>query len=143
MMKLEKYEPLGNDILLRVRQVNKTPKGIILPQAEQDRVMQVVKTGALVEEPIVPGSWVLIGPGGSGVDIPFETEDGERIICVQASVHFVIGTYDKDEKNEDLVFMAGEEGRQPTQSESVGPSNIIDNPGIDKAPFLKESELLN
>lgn len=142
MMKLDQYEPLGNDILLRVRQVNKTPKGIILPQAEQDRVMQVVKVGSLVEKPIVPGCWVLIGPGGQGVDIPFDTKDGERVICVQASVHFVIGVYDKDEENEDIVFIAREEGRSQHEA-APGPSNIIDNPGIDKAPFLKDNGLLN
>ena len=135
MIKLKNYTPIGNDILLKVAQTSTSPRGILLPNPQQDRIMQVLKTGSLVND-IVPGTWVLVGPMGQGIDIPMKDHEGKTVYTVQTSVHSVIGLYDK-EKDEDIVFMAGETQESP-DLERVGPQNIIDNPGIEKAPFLKE-----
>ena len=137
-MRLEAYKPIGNDLLVQVLEVDKTKAGVLLPQPQRDRIMQVLKTGPLVDG-IKPGDWVLIGPHGNGVELPFIDGDGEKVLTFQTSIHSIIGTYEKA-KDEDKVFMSQPEG-PVMENGQPGPSNIIDNPGIDQAPFLNQGPI--
>ena len=135
MIRLEAYRPLGNDVLLQVKEVTKSRAGVLLPQPKRDRIMKVLRTGSLVDG-VKPGDWILVGPHGQGVEFTVADGDGEKILAFQTSVHSIIGLYDKDETNEDQVFMTEDPDQRMPHEEAPGPKNIIDNPGIEKAPFL-------
>ena len=133
-MRLKNYSPIGHDVLLRVKSSHKTASGIIMPNPAQDRVMQVAKTGPLVNI-FKEGEWVLVGPGGSGIDMTILNENNEKELFVQTSVHSIIGIYQKED-DEDQIFVISSDGK-PVK-DTVPEKNIIDNPGIEHQPFLKE-----
>ena len=132
MFRLKNYKPTANDIIVELKQVNKTTSGIILPKAEQDSVMKVLAVGNLVTN-VQPGDWVVVGPGGQMINLPMVKEDGTEIMVSQVGIHAIIATYCKED-DEDIVFMPG--GDNTSKESTPGPSNIIDNEGIEKAPFL-------
>tara|TARA_R100001086_G_scaffold240206_3_gene166113 strand:- start:2141 stop:2563 length:423 start_codon:yes stop_codon:yes gene_type:complete len=135
MMRLKNYEPRANDVLVKVSQTQTSPGGIIMPSAQKDMIMEVLKVGSLVDETVKPGMHVLVM--GSGYDFPMEDEKGNQVLVIQTSVHSIAGIYDKD-SDEDTVFMINEHGDAVGNNDSPGPSNIIDNPGIDQGTFLKD-----
>ena len=137
-MRLDEYTPLGNDILVEVKEVEKTKAGVLLPQPQRDRIMKVLKVGSVVDG-CKPGDWVLIGPHGNGVELPFVDGDGVNVLTFQTGIHSIIGIYDKQD-DEDKVFMSQPEG-PVMENGQPGPSNIIDNPGIDHAPFLNQGPI--
>ena len=135
MIRLKNYTPKEYDILLKVSHTATSPKGIIMPTPQKDMIMEVLKVGGSVEN-VTAGQHVLVLSGG-GYELPMIDESGKQILTVQVQVHNVAGTYVKDD-DENNVFLINEQGEAIEDEDKPGPSNIIDNPGIEHSPFLKE-----
>jgi hypothetical protein len=128
MMKVKNFNPAMNFILCEVHVDEKTKSGIYLTDGMSDHWMKVLKTGPKVEL-IKPGDYV-INTMGQGIGMEFE--DGTKAVLFQEFSVSATYTPDKDEKQ---PFYAPTPSK--VQPESKG-MNIIDNPGIDKGPWINE-----
>lgn len=133
-MKLSNYTPSGHDLLVKIEQTNKTPSGIIMPNPRTDRVVEIVGVGALAKEQFKIGQFVLVGPAGDV--FPMVDDNGNTIAVSQIMAQQVMGTYDKS-PDETEVYMTDQHGN-PVIEDSNEPSNILDNPGLNKSTFLNQ-----
>lgn len=143
-MKLANYAPAGNEILLEMKEYQ---EGIVkLSKPEHDKIMRVLKIGPTVTilNPLT-GKVVAVGDfclpmSPNMMQFDFEGETPEiRINAVQTKEYGIAAFYkpSPDEKKYMPNIPASEKEYELSRE-----MNIIDNPGIDKSPFLKE-EMLN
>lgn len=89
---LDSYEPLGNRVLLKVVTKTESAGGIILGKEVQERWMEVVKVGYLVEKEVLNiGDTALMGQPIQGlVQMKFGDED-----YVQVNLNDIVGRIPK------------------------------------------------
>jgi co-chaperonin GroES (HSP10) len=127
-MKIKNFKPAMNFILCKVHVDEKTKSGIYLTDGMSDHWMEVLKVGPKVEV-IKPGDYV-INTMGQGTGMEFE--DGTKAVLFQE--FGVSATYTPD-KSEKQPFYAPTP--PPVQTHDQG-RNIIDNPGVEKGPWINE-----
>lgn len=67
---LSEYEPLGNNVLLKMNSKTKTDSGLFLPKAVNERWMEVVKKGPMVEL-LEIGDVALVGESSAPMKLTF------------------------------------------------------------------------
>jgi len=128
-MKLKGFQPFMNFLLCELHTDAKTKSGLLLPEDVSDRWLKVLKTGPKVEN-IKTGQYVLMNQP-SAIEMTFE--DGKR--CLLFQEFNVCATYNPD-KDEKQPFYAPTP--EPKARQDDNGMNIIDNPGIDKGPWINE-----
>lgn len=84
-VELEQYEPLGNQILLKLEVKGTTDSGIILDKKKADKWMEVVKTGEMVTA-LEVGDFAVMGEPRGMAHMSFGDE-----MYMQVSEHDIIG----------------------------------------------------
>jgi hypothetical protein len=136
-MKLKNYAPAGNEILVELIEYS---GGVVIQiKPEHEKIMKVLKTGPMVTalnpltgEKVKPGDYVML-IASNLLQLTFDLEDGSKIQTCQAK-EFAIGAYYKPDPDE-KKFLPHIEDAVESESRDM---KIFDNPGIDKAPYLKE-----
>jgi hypothetical protein len=138
-MRLKNYTPAKNDVVLELRHYSKIG-GVYTPTPQADKIMRVLATGPRCEITKV-GDLVLMNSALMAT-LEFELEEldpktnkPKTVVTLQGTEFNVMGFYKPDENETNYKFIEIKAAEAP---DSQGPQNIIDNPGIDQSPFLKE-----
>ena len=137
-MRLKNYAPASNEILVQLIEYS---GGLVIQiKPEHEKIMRVLKVGPMVTalnpltgKVVAPGDHVMI-IASNLLQLSFQEEDGTKTQTCQAK-EFAIGAYYKPDADEKKFYTFIEDA---PASEDVNDMKIFDNPGIDKAPFLKE-----
>jgi hypothetical protein len=135
-MKLKNYTPAGNQIICGIRQHNKIGL-VISPEAQIDKIVEVLKVGPLCKD-AKAGDFVNLDDRGY-LQMAMENSEGKEVPVILATEFNIIGYYtpDPDEKQ---FYVAVKKPSGFAGNDEVRELNIIDNPGIEKAPYLAEEE---
>ena len=84
---LDKYMPIGTEVLLKPNIKTHSEGGVILGQEKVDRWFEVIKVGTMVSDVIQPGDYVIFDMGGSPqMNLTFEEE-----LYIQINMHSIKG----------------------------------------------------
>lgn len=136
-MKLKNYAPAGNEILVELIEYS---GGVVIQiKPEHEKIMKVLKTGPMVTAlnpltgtTVKPDDYIML-IASNLLQIDFKEDDGTVTHTVQAK-EFAIGAYYLPDTNETKFFPHIDDAPESDSREM----NILDNIGIDKAPYLKE-----
>lgn len=132
-MRLKNYKPAKNEVLCELKHYQKIGK-IITPDAQAEKIMKVLAVGPMCTA-TKPGDHVLMSSVPM-VQLEFEekNEDGKPIMALQGMEYNIMAYY-LPEEDETRFFV---QIPPSPEVERQGPQNIIDNPGIEQSPFLKD-----
>lgn len=134
-MRLQNFKPARNYVLLELKQYNKIGE-IITPNSQTDKVMTVLATGEGCEL-VKVGDKVLMDDRPM-IQLGFEpvTEGGKQIICLLGQEFNIIATYAPDP--DETQYYIPQRNPKPLDLEKPRNLNVIDNPGVEDGPYLKE-----
>lgn len=132
-MKLKNYTPAGKQIVCHLKQYAQIGS-IITPDAQPDKVLRVVAVGDLCEKTKVD-DYVLL-QDRNYLQMEMADAAGKDITVLLATEFDIIGYYKPDE-GETRYYIAIKKADGTVGNESRD-MNIIDNPGIEHSPYLKE-----
>lgn len=132
-MKLKNYTPAGKQIVVHLRAYGQIG-AIITPEAQPDKITRVVAAGPLCEK-TKAGDFVLLGDKGF-LQMEMDDHSGKPITVLFANEFDIMGYYIPDpDETRFYVPLRGANGLSTNDTREL---NIIDNPGIEASPYLKE-----
>ena len=137
-MRLKNYFPAKNEVLLELKHFNKIGN-VITPKPQADKIMKVLAVGPMCGATKV-GDLVMVNSVPMAqleFEGPLDDKGKPTTIIALQGMEYNIMSYYRPDEDETSYFV------KPAESPEVehqGPQNIIDNPGIDQAPFLKEQD---
>lgn len=137
-MKLKNYTPAGKQIVLHLKQYGQVGS-IYTPDAQPDKVLRVVAAGDLCEKAKV-NDYVLLNDRNY-LQMEMDDDAGKAITVLLATEFDVIGYY-TPEPGETRYYVAikNADGSAGNDTREL---NVIDNPGIEVSPYLKEEAANN
>lgn len=138
-MRLKNYRPAKNEVLLELKHYNNI-NGIITPKPQADKIMRVLAVGPMCTATKVGDLVLMSSVPMVHQELELDTQDEKgkpnKIVTLQGMEYNIMAYYHAD-PDEDKYHVVPEAS---PEVERQGPQNIIDNPGIDQAPFLKEQD---
>ena len=137
-MKLKNYAPSGNQIVLHLKQYDSIG-GIILPDAEPDKVLRVVAVGELCTKAKVD-SYVMLN------DRPYpqmtmQDEGGKELSLLFATEFDIIGFYTPDPGETQFYIGIRNKNGKGGHNAAAGPMDdlkILPGTNTEASPFLNE-----
>ena len=137
-MRLKNYFPAKAEVLLELKHFNKIG-AVITPKPQADKIMRVLAVGPMCTATKV-GDLVMINSTPMAqleFEGPLDDKGKPTSIIALQGMEYNIMSYYRPDEDETTYFIKVEES---PEVEHQGPQNIIDNPGIESAPFLKEQD---
>lgn len=132
-MKLKNYEPVGNQIVLHLKEYDRIGV-VILPDAEPDKVLRILKTGPLCTK-AVPESYVLM-QDRPYCQMTMLDDNGNPITLLLATEFDIIGFYTPD-PGETQFYVGIKKGKGGVNAVDAE-LNILPGTNIEASPFLNE-----
>jgi hypothetical protein len=133
-MRLKNYVPAGKQIICAIKQYNKIGL-VITPDAQMEKIVEVLKVGPLCEI-VQAGDFVNLDDRGY-LQMSMEDASGVEVPVILASEFNIIGYY-TPEPDEKQFYVAVKKASGLAGNDEIRELNIIDNPGIEQAPYLAE-----
>ncbi len=132
-MKLKNYVPAGKQIIVHLKHYGQVGS-IIMPDAQPDKIVRVLAVGDQCEK-VKPGDYVLFDERAF-LQMDMTDENGKDITVLFATEFAIMGYYTPDP--DETRFYVPIKGKHGMGTNDTREMNIIDNPGIEASPYLKE-----
>lgn len=134
-MKLENFELSNNYILVALKEHTKVGSVHVITPVT-DKFTELVAMGEACQKYKL-GDLVLLDDLNY-LSMPFSIKGHDKPVkCILAREFNIIGKYTPDEDETKVILQAKENNTTQETSRNL---NVIDNPGVENAPYLKEEE---